>query len=171
MLIRVLQWPVLYHIFKTIPNEWTWNCVVPRLCRTSKLVPWIFFADSQEFILSCVMQATWNKSLNAHIVFCVQYLEKRGKSFKDCLKDMMSWYQTWSLHYRQRFAWYLWSLSWCLMQLLATSTVVQFLTNQLKLSKLITTVIICTLISDTWRVTQIFHLNFLWQYNLLRCQP
>ena len=127
----------------------------------------IFFADSEEFILSCEMQATWNKSLKASIVYCVQYLEKIGLSFKICFNDMM-WYQTWSLHYRQTFAWYLWSLSWCLMQLLATSTVVQFLTNQLKLSKPITPVIICTLISDTWRITQIFHLNFLWQYNLLR---
>ena len=37
------------------------------------------FADSQELILSCVMQATWNKSLNANIIYCVQYLEKRPK--------------------------------------------------------------------------------------------
>ena len=145
MLISVLKWPVLYHILKTIPNEWTstWNFVVPRLCQKSKLVSWIFFADRQKFILSCVMQSTWNKSWNANIVYCVQYLEKRCQRFKICLNDMMSWYQTWSLHYRQRFAWYLWSLSdsWCLMQLLATSMVVQFLTNQLKLSKLITIVI------------------------------
>ena len=50
----------------------------------------IFFADSQKFILSCVMQATWNKSLNANIVHCVQYLEKRGQSFKICFNNMMS---------------------------------------------------------------------------------
>ena len=111
----------------------------PKALSKIKLVSWIFVADSQEFILSCVMLAAWNKSLNANTVYCVQYLEKRGQSFTICFNDMMSWYQTWSLHYRQRFAWYLWSLSWCLMQLLATSTVVQFPTNQLKLSKLITT--------------------------------
>ena len=39
-------------------------------------------SDSQEFILSCVMQATWNKSLNANIVYCVQYLEKEAKVLK-----------------------------------------------------------------------------------------
>ena len=52
------------------------------LCRKSKLGSWIFVADSQKFILSCVMQATWNKSLNANIVYCVQYLEKEAKVLK-----------------------------------------------------------------------------------------
>ena len=74
--------PVLYHIFKTIPSEWTWNFVVPRLCWKSKLVYLIFFADRQKFILSCVMQATLNKSLKANIVYCVQYLEKGAKVLK-----------------------------------------------------------------------------------------
>ena len=41
-----------------------------------------FFADSQKFILSCVMQATWNKSVNENIVYCVQYLEKEAKVLK-----------------------------------------------------------------------------------------
>ena len=99
-----------------------------------------FVVDSQNFNMSCVMQATWKKSLNANFVYYVQYLENES-IFKICFNDMMSWYQTWSLHYKQRFAWYLWSLSGCLMQLLVTSTVVQFLTSQLKLSKLITIVI------------------------------
>ena len=49
---------------------------------------YFLFADSQKFILSCVMQATWNKSLNANIVYCVQYLEKEA-SFKICIDDMM----------------------------------------------------------------------------------
>ena len=122
----------------------------------------IFFADSQKLISSCVMQATWNKSLNPTIVYCVQYLEKRGQSFKICFNDMMSWYQTWSLHYRQRFAWYLWSLSWCFYwRLLATSTVMQFLTNQLKLSKLITTVI---MYFDFRHLTR--HTNFSFEFSL-----
>ena len=55
----------------------------PRLCRKSKFVSRIFFfADSQKIILSCVMQATWNKSSNANIVYCVQYLEKEAKVLK-----------------------------------------------------------------------------------------
>ena len=41
-----------------------------------------FFDDSQKFILSCVMQATWNKYLHANIVYCVQYLEKEAKVLK-----------------------------------------------------------------------------------------
>ena len=48
-----------------------------------------FFTDRQKFILSCVMQATWKKSLNANIVYCVQYHEKRGQSFKICFNEMM----------------------------------------------------------------------------------
>ena len=43
---------------------------------------YFFFADSQKIILSCVMQATWNKSSNANIVYCVQYLEKEAKVLK-----------------------------------------------------------------------------------------
>lgn len=119
-----------------------------------------FFADSQKFILSCVMQATWNVFKCKHCILCA-ISGKRGQSFKICFNDMMSWYQTWSLHYRQRFAWYLWSLSWCLMQLLATSTVVQFLTNQLKLSKLITTVI---MYFDFRHLTR--HTNFSFEFSL-----
>ena len=38
-----------------------------------------FLAGSKKIILSCVMQAAWNKSLNANIVYCVQYLEKEAK--------------------------------------------------------------------------------------------
>ena len=41
-----------------------------------------FFADRQKFILSYVMQATWNKSLNANIVYCVQHVEKEAKLLK-----------------------------------------------------------------------------------------
>ena len=154
----MLKWPVLYHIFKTIPNEWTWNFVVPRHCRKSKLVSWIFFADSQEFILSCVMQSSWNKSLNENIVYCVQYLEKEAK----VLKFVLTCRDIKPDHYTiDRDLHGICGHSWCLMQLLATSTVVQFPTNQLMLSKLITTVKLCTLISDTWRVT-----NFSFEFSL-----
>ena len=38
-----------------------------------------FFADSQEFMLPCVMQKTWNTSPNANIVYCVQFLKKEAK--------------------------------------------------------------------------------------------
>ena len=48
-----------------------------------------FVVDSQEFIMSCVMQATWNKSLNANFVWYVQFLEKNEVIFKICFNDMM----------------------------------------------------------------------------------
>ena len=57
-------------------------CCPQALSKTNIGLLDICFADSQKFISSCVMQATWNKPLNANIVYCVQYLEKEAKVLK-----------------------------------------------------------------------------------------